>query len=179
MNKPRFVVLMVMVLVATALRLIPHPPNFTPLTAMALFGGACFTDKRVAFLVPLMALFLSDLVLGFYASMPVVYGSFALTVCLGFCLRRQRNASRVIGASIVGALMFFILTNFGAWAIDTLHLYPKTLGGLLDCYVMAIPFFGNTLLSSLLYSAMLFGGLAFAESRYAELREQRPMPHAA
>ena len=178
MNKPRFAVLIGMILVATLMRLIPHPPNFTPLTAMALFGGACFADKRLAFLVPLMALFLSDLVLPADALMPVVYGSFALIVCLGFWLRRQRNATRVIGASIAGAVIFFILTNFGAWAVDTLHLYPKTMSGLIDCYVMAIPFFGNTLISSLLYSALLFGGLALAESRFTGLREYRPVPGA-
>jgi hypothetical protein len=175
MNKPRFAVLIAMMLVATAMRLIPHPPNFTPLTAMALFGGACFADKRLAFLVPLMALFLSDLLLKF-TPMPVVYVSFALIVCLGFRLRRQRNASRVIGASIVGAVIFFILTNLGVWAFDA--LYPKTMGGLVDCFVLAIPFFGNTLLSSLFYSALLFGGLALAENRFTGLREYRPLPGA-
>ena len=73
--------------------------------------------------------------------------------------------------------MFFILTNLGVWAFDT--LYPKTIGGLMDCYVMAIPFFGNTLLSSLFYSAVLFGGLAFAESRLTGVREYRPAPGTA
>jgi hypothetical protein len=159
------------------LRLIPHPPNFAPLTTIALFGGACFTDKRAAFLVPLAALFLSDLFLGFYAAMPVVYGAFALTVCLGFGLRHQRNAPRIIGASIAAAVMFFILTNLGVWAFDS--LYPKTMAGLVDCYLLAIPFFGNTLLSSLLYSAMLFGGLALAENRFTGLREYRPIPSTA
>ena len=177
MNKPRLALLIGMILVATAMRLIPHPPNFTPLTSMALFGSACFTDKRLAFLVPLMGLFLSDLVIGFYALMPVVYGCFALTVCLGFWLRNQRNTSRIIGASIVGAVLFFILTNLGVWAFDT--LYPKTIDGLVDCYVLAIPFFGNTLLSSLLYSAVLFGGLAFAERRLSNVREYRSAPGAA
>lgn len=144
---------------------------------MALFGGACFTDKRMAFLVPLIGLFLGDLVLGFYAIMPVVYGCFALTVCLGFWLRHQRNASRVIAASIVGAVMFFILTNLGVWAFDS--LYPKTTGGLVDCFVMAVPFFGNTLLGTLFYSLVLFGGLALAESRLTGVREYRPAPGAA
>jgi hypothetical protein len=177
MNKPRFAILMGMILVAAALRLIPHPPNFAPLTAIALFGGACFTDKRAAFLVPLTALFLSDLFLGFYAGMPIVYGAFALTVCLGFRLRHQRNAPRIIGASIAAAVTFFILTNLGVWAFDS--LYPKTMTGLVDCYLMAIPFFGNTLLSSLLYSAILFGGLALAENRFTGLREYRPLPGAS
>jgi vacuolar-type H+-ATPase subunit I/STV1 len=124
-----------------------------------------------------MALFLSDLFIGFYADMAVVYGAFALTVCLGFTLRRQRSALRIVGASVAGALLFFILTNLGVWAFGA--LYPKTPGGLVDCYFKAIPFFGNTLLSSLLYSAILFGGLALAESRFTGLREYRPLPGAA
>ena len=177
MNNPRFVVLLGMILVAAALRLVPHPSNFTPLTAMALFGGACFSDKRIAFFVPLIALFLSDLVIGFYAILPVVYGSFALTVCVGFWLRNQRTAGRILGASIVGAVIFFILTNFGVWAFDA--LYPRTPGGLAECYVMAIPFFWNTLLGSVLYSALLFGGLAFMESRFTGLREGPAVASAA
>jgi hypothetical protein len=177
MNKIRFTVLIGMIFTATASRLIPHPPNFTPLTAMALFGGACFTDKRAAFFVPLIGLFLSDLVLGFYALMPVVYGSFALTVCLGFWLRQQRNALQVTSATIAGAVLFFILTNFGVWAFDS--LYPKTMAGFAGCYALAIPFFWNTLLSSLLYSAMLFGGLAIAESRFTGLHEYRPISSTA
>jgi len=177
MNKPRFAVLVGMIMVATLMRLIPHPPNFTPLTAMALFGGACFADKRAAFLVPLIGLFLGDLVLGFHETMPAVYGSFILTVCLGFWLRPRRNASAIIGASIAAALMFFVLTNLGVWAFDT--LYPKTMAGLVDCFVMAIPFFGNTLLSSLFYSVVLFGGLALAESRLTGVRDYQPVPGRA
>jgi hypothetical protein len=177
MNKTRFVVLIGMILTATASRLIPHPPNFTPLTAMALFGGACFTDKRAAFLVPLVGLFLSDLILGFNALMPVVYGSFALTVCLGFWLCHQRSTLQVTSATIAGAVLFFVLTNFGFWAFDS--LYPKTLVGFAECYALAIPFFWNTLLSSLLYSAILFGGLAFAENRFTSLHKYHSVPSAA
>jgi len=171
MNKPRFAVLLGMILVAAALRLIPHAPNFTPITAMALFGGACFTDKRLAFLVPLLSLFLSDLVIGFYPLMPVVYGTFALTVCLGFWLRQRRTAVRVIGASIMGAVLFFVLADLGEWAFGI--MYPKTTAGLVECFVMAIPFLGNMLTSTLLYSTLLFGGLAIAESRLTVLREYR------
>jgi hypothetical protein len=166
-----------MILVAAISRLIPHPPNFTPIAAIALFGGAQFSSKRAAFLVPLIGLFLSDLVLGFYPITPVVYGSFALTVCLGFLLRQQRNALQVAGATIAGALLFFILTNFGVWVFET--LYPKTMVGFAECYALAIPFFWNTLLSSLLYSAILFGGLALAEIRFTGLREYHPTPGTA
>lgn len=176
MNKLRFSVLAGMILAAAASRLIPHPPNFTPVAAIALFGGACFSDKWVAFLVPLAGLFLSDLVLGLYTIMPVVYGAFALIVCLGFWLRHQRSAWRVAGAAIMGSVLFFLVTNLGVWAFG--GLYSKTLAGLIECYIAAIPFFRNMLLGDLLYSALLFGGLALVERRVPILRVQTAA-HAA
>ena len=172
MNKNRFVVLAGMILTATAARLIPHPPNFSPIAALALFGGASFASKRAAFLVPLAALFLSDLVLGFYSITPVVYGSFALITCLGFWLRKRQSVSRVAVASVMAAVLFFLVTNFGVWALDS--LYPRTLPGLAECYTAAIPFFRNTLASDLFYSALLFGGLALAEKRWPALAEPDP-----
>ena len=159
-----------MILAATAARLIPHPPNFSPIAAMALFGGAAFADKRAAFLMPLAGLFLSDLVLGFYTITPVVYGSFAVIVCLGLWVRRRRSDGRIAGAAVMGGPLFFVITNFAVWAMG--HLYPQTLAGLVACYVAAIPFFQNTLLSNLFYSALLFGGLALAENRFVTLREE-------
>ena len=169
MNKPRFLFLAGMILLAAGSRLIPHPPNFSPIAALALFGGAQFADKRLALLVPLAAMFLSDLVLGLHPLIPVIYGSFALIACLGFWLRRWRSVWAVVGAAMIGALLFFVLTNFGVWAMG--HMYPKTPAGLLACYAAAIPFFQNTLLSNLFYAALLFGGLAVAEHRFVKLRE--------
>jgi hypothetical protein len=169
MNKIRFTALAGMILAVVVARWLPHPPNFTPVTALALFGGVSFADKCAALLVPLAGLLLSDLVLGFYSITPVVYGSFALIVGLGHWLRRRKSFSRVAFAAVASALLFFVLTNLGVWALG--GLYPKTLAGLDDCYVAAIPFFRNTLASSLLYSALLFGGLALAENRFASLRE--------
>ena len=169
MNKTRFTLLTGMILTVVAARWLPHPPNFTPITALALFGGASFADKRAAFSVPLLGLIVSDLVLGFYVITPVVYGSFALIVGLGLWLRRRKSFSRVAFAAVASALLFFVVTNFGVWALG--GLYPKTAAGLGDCYVAAIPFFRNTLGSSLLYSALLFGGLALVEKRFASLRE--------
>ena len=172
MNKTRFTLLAGMLLAAAASRLIPHPPNFTPIAALALFGGTSFAEKRAAFFVPLAGLFLSDLALGFYAITPVVYASFALIVCLGFWLRQRQSFWRITSASIVGAILFFVVTNFGVWAFET--LYPKNFTGLVDCYIAAIPFFGNTLSSDLFYSAILFGGLALAEKRWPLLAETAP-----
>jgi hypothetical protein len=172
MNKPRFTFLAGIILAAAFSRLIPHPPNFTPITALALFGGASFADKRTAFIVPLLGLFASDLVLGFYSITPVVYGSFALIVGLGLWLRRRKSFSRVAFAAVASALIFFVVTNFGVWTLG--GLYPKTAAGLADCYLAAIPFFRNTLASDLIYSALLFGGLVLAEKRWPILAETAP-----
>jgi hypothetical protein len=178
MYKIRFVVLTGMILAAAASRLIPHPPNFSPIGALALFGGACFPSKRTAFLVPLAAMLVSDLAigllrgdlsLGFHGLIPVVYGSFALIVCLGFWLRRRRNAMPIAGAALASSIIFFVLTNFGVWAFGS--WYPKTWEGLVGCYVAAIPFFHNTLLGDAFYVSVLFGGLALAEKRWPVLRE--------
>jgi len=174
MTRIRFTVAAGMILAAAASRLIPHPPNFTPIAALALFGGASISSKRAAILVPLGGLFLSDLVLGFYAITPVVYGSFALIVCLGFWLRGRQSVWRLAGATVASAVLFFVLTNFGVWLMD--RLYPKTWIGLGECFVAALPFFRNTLLSDLFYSALLFGGLALAERRWPVVGESAPNP---
>lgn len=181
MYRIRFLVLAGMILAAAASRLIPHPPNFAPIGAMALFGGACFVSKRMAFLVPLAAMLLSDLAigllsgdlsLGFHRLMPVVYGSFALIVCLGFSLRRRRKLVPIAGAALASSVLFFALTNVGVWALGS--LYPKTWEGLVACYVAAIPFFRNTLLGDAVYTTVLFGGLALAEKGLPALREPAP-----
>jgi hypothetical protein len=168
MDKPRFATLAGMIFLAAASRLIPHPPNFTPLAAMALFGGAYISDKRLAFGLPLAALFLSDAVLGFYHDMIWVYGSFALIVCLGLQLQSRRRLLPIAGAALASSVLFFALTNFGVWASG--DLYPRTLGGLATAYVAAIPFFQNTIAGDLVYTALLFGGFAIVEKKFPVLR---------
>ncbi len=168
MSKPRFFVVVLMILAAAASRLIPHPPNLASITAVALFGGAYLTDKRLALIVPLAALFLSDLILGFYNHMEIVYGSFLLVVCIGFLLQRKRSALRIAGAALASSVLFFVVTNFGVWALES--LYPKTAAGLVACYVAAIPFFQNTLAGDALYTTVLFGGFALAEKLFPFLR---------
>src|SRR5205085_4079504 len=169
MSKPRITVLVCMIIAAAASHLIPHPPNMASIAAVALFGGAYLSDKRLAFLVPLAALFLSDLVLGLYGHMEIVYGSFALVVCVGLLLRKRRSPLRIAGAALASSMLFFINTNFGVWAFGS--LYPKTAAGLLTCYVAAIPFFQNTLAGDALYTAVLFSGFALAERLFPALRE--------
>ena len=183
MHRVRFVVIVGLILVAAASRLIPHPLNFVPIGAMALFGGACLTSKRLAFLVPLAAMLVSDLAigllsgdlsLGLHRLIPVVYGSFALIVCLGFWLRRRRKAVPIAAATLASSATFFVLTNFGVWAFGS--WYPKTWDGLVACYVAAIPFFHNTLLGDAFYVTLLFGGLALAEKGLPVLREREFAP---
>jgi hypothetical protein len=171
MVKPRLMVLIAIVLAAAASRLIPHPPNMTSITAIALFGGAYFPDKRLTFLVPLAALLLSDLILGFYSHMEVVYLSFALIVCIGLWLQKRRSVFYITGAALASSILFFLLTNFGVWALES--LYPKTIAGLLACYMAAIPFFQNTLQGDLFFTAVLFGGFALLERSFPKLCEQR------
>ena len=156
MNKPRFIILAGMILAAAASRLIPHPPNFTPIAAIALFGGAQFSSKRAAFLVPLAGLFLSDLVFGFYAITPVVYGSFMLTVCLGFWVRHRRSVQRIAIRRRRERDFIFRADEFrrlgdGQFVSEN----SRRIGGLLCC---RHPFFRNMLLANVLYSALLFGG---------------------
>ncbi len=170
MLKPRFLTLVAIILAAAATRLLPHPLNFAPITAMALFGGAHFSDKRLAFVVPLVAMFLSDLILGLHMLMPVVYLSFAVIVGIGFLLRGRKRILPVAGAAVTGSLLFFILTNFGVWLLGP--GYPRTMAGLTGCYIAAIPFFQNTLLGDLFYTGVLFGGFAFAERMFPVIREE-------
>ena len=169
MRSPRLTTLIMMIVAAAATRLIPHPPNLTSVTALALFGGAYFANRSLAFVVPLIALLVSDLILGFYQHMEVPYLSFVLIVCIGLQLQKRRTAPRIAGAALLSALVFFIVTNLGVWAFDS--LYPKTFPGLVACYVAALPFFRNMLLGDLMYTAILFGGFRLLESRFAALRE--------
>ena len=168
MLRPRLVLLISIILLAALSRLIPHPPNMASVTAVALFGGAYFSDRRLAFLIPLAALFLSDLVLGFYNHMEVVYSSFALIVCIGFWLQKNRSTLHIAGAALTSSVLFFLLTNFGVWVSG--GPYPQTLTGLGACYAAAIPFFQNTIAGDLVYTALLFGGFAIVEKKFPALR---------
>ena len=158
-----------MILLAAAARLIPHPWNITPIGATALFGGANFRDRRLAFALPLAALFLSDLVIGPHRLMPFVYAAFAMIVGLGFWLRERRSAGRMAAAVFGGSVLFYLVTNFGVWAVG--GWYPKSIGGLVDCYLAGLPYLRNTLVGDTLYTAVLFGGFALAERHIPALAE--------
>lgn len=143
------------IVIATILRLLPHPPNVAPISAIALFGGV-YLNKKLALLIPLCALFLSDLLLGFYKPllMAFVYGSFLLIGCIGILIRKRKNLSTIVGSSLFCSILFFLITNFGVWLTGS--IYAKNLNGLTESYFMAIPFLRNTVIGDLLYVSLFF-----------------------
>lgn len=169
MLNPRSAALIIAILSAAIFRLLPHPPNFSPIAAMALFGGAYLPRRWMGFVAPLGALLLSDMILGFYSGMAIVYGSVAIIVVMGWLLASKRSPARVGLVTFAGSVLFYLLTNFGVWASGT--LYPKTAEGLLACYVAALPFFQNSVAGDLFFAALLFGGFALAERKLPLLRE--------
>lgn len=146
-----------LIVAAAILRLLPHAPNFAPITAIALFGGAYLKNKRLAFAVPLAAMLVSDIFIGFY-SLPImlsVYASFAFSGLLGLWLRKRKDPGNVMAATLSASVQFFLITNFAVWAFGT--LYSHTASGLLASYVNALPFFRNTLYSDFFYVGVMFG----------------------
>ena len=152
----RFFGLVALVLAAAFLRLVPHPAGFAPIAALALFGSAHFSRRWIAIVLPMLALFLSDAVIGFHEQMPAVYLSFVLVALLGFVfVRDNQSAARVAGTSVLGSLVFFVVTNFAVWAQTA--MYAKSFEGLVACYVAAIPFLKNSLVGDLMFNGVLFG----------------------
>ena len=143
-NKNFFLVSII--LFAIFSRFIPHPPNFTPITAIALLSSKGFTNRWIIFLIPIISLFISDLFLGLHNSIPFVYGAFILITLLGISAKKIKVSTVLMSSAI-----FFLVSNFGVWFSN----YPITLDGLLSCYTLAIPFFFNTILGDLVYSAIM------------------------
>jgi hypothetical protein len=158
---PQTLLALAMIAVAAAVRIAPHPWNFTPIGAMALFSGAVLRNRRLAFLFPLLALFVGDIFVGFHKLMPFVYASFAVNIAIGLWLRDRRTIGRLSLATFAGAVQFFVITNFAVWLyFDT---FPKSAAGLAACYLTGLPLFGNTLGGDVIYATLLFGGYAVAE----------------
>ncbi len=180
--KNRNKILFAFILVAALSRLLPHPPNFTTIGAMALFGGAYFIDKKWALLVPICCMLFTDSILqgmymtgsaafpGFTSMMPYIYVSFALIVGLGFILRNKLNFINTAIASLSASSLFFLISNFGVWASGT--FYPKNLAGLGECYIAAIPFFHYTMLGDLFYVGIMFGMFEWMKRRNPQLSYQ-------
>jgi hypothetical protein len=168
---PKFWILTLMVFGAAFVRLIPHPPNFAPIAAMALFGGAYFNKKWAAFLVPLTAMFVTDLFLGIHPTMWAVYLSFVLIVAIGMVMIKQKKVTNIFFASVTASVAFFIITNFGVW-LSTPY-YEKTGAGLIACFTAAIPFFHQTLLGDLFFVTIMFGLYELAKTKFPVLVQSK------
>lgn len=174
--------LFALIVAAAVSRLLPHPPNFSPIEAIALFGGAHFLNRSWAVLAPLAAMFLSDLLLGviqggiyfeYFASAHflAIYACIALSAVLGFGLRNRVKSARVLGYSLAGSLLFFLITNFAVWLTATdVVAHPACAASLGACYLAGLPFLKWTVLGTLVYSAVLFGGYELLQRRVPGLR---------
>lgn len=150
----------IFILIGAVARIVPHPANFVPIAAMALFGGT-YLNKKQALILPLAAMVLSDFIIGFDSlHMRIsVYGSFLIMVLVGFWIKKHKNIKSIVAASVFSSIIFFVITNFAVWAFGT--MYPKSLLGLIECYILAIPFFRNTLLGDLTYTGIFFGSYEY------------------
>ena len=183
--KAQFGILVLIVFVVALSRLLPYllgiqeTFNFSPLAAIALFGGAYFTKKSNAFIFPLLALWVSNLLLD-NIFLSQYYEGFALfanwegyiailcIVSLAFIILKKVTLTSVIGASLLAPILFYIITNFVVWLNS--GMYPKTAAGLGECYVLAIPFFWNTLIGDIVFSALLFGTYELAALKFPILK---------
>lgn len=152
-------------------RLVPHGWNFTAIGAVALVSGLLISNRKLAILTPLVALFLSDLFIGFHNTMIYVYGAYALVAVLGILFSAQAQFKNVVLSSVAGSLAFFFISNFGVWAEGTgaVLMYAKTFSGLIECYTMGVPFFRNQFLSDLILTPILFYSLQYAKVHFLNL----------
>lgn len=162
-EKKQLLTIIVLVIAAAFSRLIPHPFNLTAIGALALFSGAKVTDKRLAYVIPFAALLISDLIIGFHATMLPVYLCFAFTVWLGTNLHDNSGTLKTALFSVTGSVVFFMITNLPIWYGG---FYPMTLAGTITSYTAAIPFFSNQLLGDLLYTGVLFSAFQFVNKKY-------------
>ena len=157
-----------LVLLLAFSRLIPHPPNFTPLGAMAILAGATIKDLRLGIFIPIAAMLVSDALIGFHSSVFFVYAAVITMVVLSrICLARY-TVARLAGTAVAASIVFYVVTNFGAWLSH--DMYAHTASGLWQAYVAGIPFFRNTLLSNLLFTAISFYVLMFVPRNWQTVR---------
>jgi hypothetical protein len=167
-NKSKLITISILIIGAAFMRLLPHPPNVTPITAIALFGGFYLSRKSLTFLIPLTAMLISDLFLGIHYLIIPVYLSFVMITFIGSFIK-QNSISRLAVASIVSSTLFFIITNFAEWMMGA--IYPKTLLGLQTCFIAAIPFYTSSAAGDMFYTAVLFGSFAFIQKKFFVISE--------
>lgn len=177
----KFGALIALIIVVALARLIPNMPNFSPMAAIALFCAAHFNKLWKAILVTLLATFVSDVILNntiyssmnngftiFYDGFILQYIAYAVIALMGSTFFININKTKVIGGSLATTLVFFIISNFGAWI--SLPFYSKDIAGLMSSYAAGLPFLKNTLLSDLFYTSLLFGAYYLLQNRFAALR---------
>lgn len=165
--RDRLVLPLFIILLGVTMRLVPHLPNFAPITAIALFGGL-YLDKKYALILPLIIMGISDFFLGFHNTMAFVYLSFVFSGLLGLWARKQKTAGRILLITLAASILFFIITNVGVWLMG--DIYPRNAKGLIECMAMALPFFRNTIFGDLLYTTTFI--LLFEFIEYLVKRKQ-------
>jgi hypothetical protein len=150
-----------LIIIGITLRVAPHPANFTPVAAIALFGGA-YLNKKYAVAIPLALMIASDILIGMHNVVAFTWGAFILTALIGMRIKGRKSTRSILATSLISSLLFFVVSNFGVWAMGW---YPRTLSGLLNCYWMGLPFLRNFTLATVAYSAVFFGLYEFT-ARY-------------
>ena len=175
-------VLSIIILLAAFTRIMPHPPNFSPMAAIGLFGAAHFAKKWQAFFIPLIGIWVSDLVINnyvysssssnfvwFYSGFYWQYMSYILIIFAGlFIFNRGISLTKTVGGMISSSGIFFLVSNFGVWAGGT--MYPKNFSGLITCYAAGVPFIHNTIISDVLFTTVLFGTYYLLQVEYSSLK---------
>ena len=164
---PNFIFIISIIIVGVFSRLIPHLPNFTPVAAIALFGGTFINKKFLAFIIPFVILLISDILIGFHGYMLSVYVSFAITVTLGFQVRKKVGITSVLTASLISSVLFYVITNVAVWYGSP--FFAQDISGLIKCYIVAIPFFNNSMFGDLFFSSIFFSIYILACRRFTIL----------
>ena len=152
----KYIFLISVITFAVLSRFLPHPPNFTPVAAIALLSCKGFNNRWIAIIIPMIIMFISDLVLGLHGSIPFVYGAFILISLFGSFVKKIN-----IGVVLSSSVIFFLVSNFGVWVL----YYPSTFSDLVTCYTLAIPFFLNTILGDLFFSALMIYSFYYMQKR--------------
>ena len=155
-----------LIIIGILLRFVPHTANFTPVAAIALFAGV-YLNKKQALIVPLLLMVISDIFLGMHNVVVFTWGSFILVTVIGFWTKRHKSFKGIVSTALVSSFLFYVITNFGVWAMGW---YPQTAKGLLDCYILGLPFLRQFTVSTLVYSAVLFGVYEFIAYRVRDTK---------